>query len=79
MKAVGVVVIVLFGAFLFGNGLLMLLSPKVWFRLPSWLGVHGSLTKKKYSRGPASVEVRLLGAIFVAVISWVVYDAFIRH
>jgi len=37
------------------------------------------LTEEKYSAGPASIEVRLLGAIFVGVVSWVVYDVLFRH
>lgn len=80
MKSVlGTIVACLFGACLLLNGLLMAVSPRAWFRLPKWVGVHGSLTKEKYSSGPASIEVRLLSAIFVAVVCWVVYDVLFRH
>ena len=80
MKSVlGWTVICLFGAFFLGNGLLMAASPRVWFRLPTWIGVHGRFTKEKYSSGPVSIGVRLLGAVFVAVVSWVVYDVLSRR
>ena len=80
MKSVlGTIVACLVGACFLANGLLMAVSPRAWFRLPKWIGVHGSLRKEKYSSGPASIEVRLLGVIFVSVVSWVVYDALFRH
>ena len=75
----GTIVACLFGACFLANGLLMAVSPRAWFRLPKWIGVHGSLNKEKYSSGPASIEVRLLGAILVAVVGWIVYDVIFRH
>jgi hypothetical protein len=73
------IAICLFGAFFAVNGLLMVVSPKTWFRLPKWIGVHGSLAKDKYSSGPASIEVRILGAIFVGFVGWVIYDSLFRQ
>jgi hypothetical protein len=49
------------------NGLIMLVSPRAWFRLPSWLAFQGSLTEAKYGRGLGAIQVRLLGAIFLVV------------
>jgi hypothetical protein len=74
----GWMAVCLFGTLWTVNGLIMVISPRIWFRLPTWTGVHGRLTKEKYSSGPASIEVRLLGAIVVAATAWVAYDAFWR-
>ena len=73
------IVACLFGVFFLGNGLLMALSPRAWFRLPKWIGVHSRLKEEKHSIGLASIGVRVLGVILVALVSWVVYDAFRRR
>lgn len=57
------------------NGLFMLFSPKAWFRLPGWFAGRGSLIETKYGNGFGAMQVRVLGAIFVAVPMWCVYDA----
>ena len=66
------------GTIILVNGVVMLASPRVWFRVPCWLLAKGSLVEQKYSKGWRSVEVRLTGAIIVAVIGWVLYDSLIR-
>jgi hypothetical protein len=60
------------------NGLVMLISPARWFQLPAWLGLWGSLTKGKYSTGPASVGVRMAGAVFLAVVGFLLFELFLR-
>ena len=37
------------------------------------------IDQREDSSGPASIEVRLLGAILVAVVGWIVYDVIFRH
>ncbi len=64
--------------FLAVNGVFMLASPRAWFRLPGGLLAKGSLTEKKYATGWGAVQVRVTGAIFLAMIAWVVYDSLLR-
>jgi hypothetical protein len=66
------------GLGLFINGWFMLLSPKAWFRLPSWFAGRGSLKEKRYGSGPASIQVRIAGAVFIAVPVWVACDLMFR-
>jgi hypothetical protein len=67
-------VIAMFLAFMFlFNGAVMLISPKAWWRLPSWLAGHGTTERKYDSRG-GRLQVRALGAIFIAVVAYVVID-----
>jgi len=60
------------------NGAFMLASPRAWYRLPRWMGLQGSLTEEKYSTGWGALQVRLTGAVFLAVIAWAVYDSLLR-
>jgi len=68
-------VIPIFAAVWVFNGLVMLVSPRAWFRLPSWLGFQGSLTEAKYGSGWGAIQVRLLGAIFLAVPLGLLYNS----
>jgi len=61
------------------NGSFMLVSPRTWFRLPTWLSARGSLTEEKYSTGWGALEVRLTGAAFLAVVVWVIYRMILGH
>ncbi len=56
------------------NAVIMVTSPKLWFRLPSWTGVRGTMSEQRYGNTWGHVQVRALGAIFMAVIAWVIYD-----
>jgi len=47
----GLIVVAIMLLALLVNALFMLLSPSAWFRLPRWLGVHGTATKKEYGGG----------------------------
>jgi hypothetical protein len=68
-------VIAMFLAFMFlFNGAVMLISPKAWWRLPSWLAGHGTMTERKYDSRGGRLQVRALGAIFIAVVAYVVID-----
>lgn len=52
------------------NGLIMLISPRVWFALPSWLAFDGVLNRKKYGSGPGALQVRIPGLIFAGSVMW---------
>ena len=56
------------------NGVIMLASPKDWFRLPTWMSCRGGLTEAKYGRGWGLAQVRILGGVMVAVPLWILYD-----
>ena len=49
----------------------MLVSPKAWFALPTWLKLHGVLTLKQYGTGWGAWQVRILGAIAILTICYV--------
>jgi len=74
-QVLGWFAIAIFAAVWVFNGLIMLVSPRAWFRLPSWRGFQGSLTEAKYGSGWGAIQVRLLGAIFLAVPLGVLYNS----
>jgi hypothetical protein len=74
-QILGWFVIAIFAAAWAFNGLIMLVSPRAWFRLPSWLGFQGSLTEAKYGGGWGAVQVRLLGVVFLAVPLGILYNS----
>jgi hypothetical protein len=61
------------------NAAYMVISPRAWFRLPDFLRLNGSLSEKKYAEGLGADAVRLLGAIFLTGIGWVLYDLLFRN
>jgi hypothetical protein len=71
----GVIVLV---AFIGINAGFMMISPKAWFRLPSWMLAKGTLTEKRYTSGWGAIEVRITGALTLGLIAWVVYDALLK-
>jgi hypothetical protein len=52
----------------------MLISPRAWFQLPSWLAGRGTLTKKRYSTGWGAAQVRILGVVMLSTLMWVVFE-----
>jgi len=60
------------------NGVVMVVSPRAWFHLSNWLRATGSLTEREYGTGWGAMQVRLVGAIWFAMIAWAVYDM-LRH
>ena len=72
-------IVAVVGAIMFVNALFMLASPKAWFRLPHWVRAQGSLTEGKYGSGWGGIQVRLAGAVMLAVIGWVLYDSLISR
>jgi cytochrome b len=45
------------------NGILMLASPRMWFRLPSWVRANGRFKEEDCNRRSQSLSIRALGAI----------------
>lgn len=56
------------------NASFMLASPRAWFRLPRWLGLHGCLTEARYGSGWGAIQTRIAGALMLSVVLWVVFD-----
>ena len=79
LRILGWVGLVLVAVSVGTNAAFMLISPSMWFRLPDWIRAQGSLTEKKYGTGWGAVQVRVTGAMGLAVILWVLYDVFLRH
>jgi hypothetical protein len=78
-RIVGVVIAITFAVFWITNALFMLISPKAWFRLPSWLRGSGKMSEEEYGSGWGAVDVQTLGAIFLGAAVYVLYDMFLRH
>jgi hypothetical protein len=69
-----VICTILFGVFWICNAGIMLTSPKLWFKFSSWSGTQGVMTERQYGNTWGHLQIRLLGAIFLAVSLWVIYD-----
>ena len=68
-QVIGVIFLVVTMLAVTANATLMLISPRIWSRIPEWCRLSGSLTKRKYESGWGAVQVRVLGAC-LAVIVW---------
>jgi len=73
-KIIGLGIAVIVSFFMMLNATFMLASPRAWFRLPGWLKLQGSLIEGKYASGWGAIQVRLTGAVILAVIAWALYD-----
>lgn len=56
------------------NGTIMVVSPRRWFRLPAWLRTTGTLTERQYASGWGAIQVRVMGAILLGMMAYVVWD-----
>ncbi len=55
------------------NAVYMLLSPKAWFALPKWLGLHGVVTPERYGDRGGAIMIRMLGALTIAALFWIAW------
>jgi hypothetical protein len=76
---IGWVAVATVGALLVLNGSIMVFSPALWFRMPSWLAARGTMRASDYATGPRAVFVRLMGAAWLGTVAWVLYEAAWRH
>jgi hypothetical protein len=79
MQMLGLSIAIVVAAVVVVNASFMLLSPKAWFRLPAWILLRGTLTEKKYGAGWGGIQVRILGAILLGTVVWMVYGSFTRR
>ena len=56
------------------NAFYMLISPRAWFSLPSWLGLQGALTLHRNTGPWGELQVRILGAIIIATVGWIAFE-----
>jgi hypothetical protein len=78
----GFIAISVLGALMLFNGVIMVVSPRKWFDLPSWLAGHGTMMKARYSTRWGLLQVRLLGAVlllFLGVLLWIVREALMKR
>jgi hypothetical protein len=75
-RTIGWFAAVLVGFMFTFNGIVMLVSPKAWFRIPPWLAGRGTMTEQKYSTRNGALQVRALGAIFIAGVAYVLISLF---
>jgi hypothetical protein len=54
------------------NAMFMLFSPRLWFRLPSWIRANARFTTEKHSGGLGAVQVRILGGVVLLVLAVIV-------
>jgi len=76
-QTLGVVTaVLLLGAF-FSNGLIMLVSPSRWFKLPSYIAFRGSLRERNYlATSGGRLQIRALGLVLISVTVYVVSGLF---
>ena len=58
------------------SSLYMLISPRVWFELPSWIGLQGAVRRETLKERWGSIRIRILGAIFLLGICYMVISTF---
>ena len=74
-QVIGVIFLVVTMLAVTANATLMLISPRIWSRIPEWCRLSGSHTRRKHESGWGAVQVRVLGACFLAVIVWMLAHA----
>ena len=79
MKTVATIFAVVCALMMTINAVFMLLSPRAWFQLPTWMRASGVLNREKYSEGGLSLLVRLLGAIILFLVAGVVFDVIVEN
>lgn len=79
-QIIGLTVAIVVGLVMVINASYMLVSPRRWFGLPTWLRAQGTMRGDQYASGWGAVQVRLGGALVLGAIAWVLYDmAFARR
>jgi hypothetical protein len=60
-ESVGLGLVALFLGWLLIDGIVMLLSPRRWFQLPGYVGLHGSMRRNMLTTLSGRLRIRLLG------------------
>ena len=78
----GVVVWLLFAAVVVGvaiNAASMLVSPRAWRHLPSWLRAKTQFGEHSYAAGWGAWLGRIAVAILLGAMLWILYEVFVRR
>lgn len=67
-----------FGLLWVANAVIMLASPRFWFRMPNWSAFRGSMTERQYGDRAGHLLVRFLGATCLGLSLWIFYDMFFQ-
>lgn len=79
IQLIGRVIAVIVAVVMVINASFMLVSPRAWFRLPSWLRAQGTMREDRYGSGWGALQVRVGGALVLVAIAWVIYDMGFGH
>ncbi len=74
MKFFGITLIVFVLALTLVHGVLMLFSPRLWFRIPKWIRGGGYFSDELHSRGWQTLPLRLTGLCMVSMVLYVLYS-----
>ena len=69
---IGWIIVGLVSASLAVNATYMMISPRAWFRLPSWIRATGTLRERESVTGWGAVMVRLAGVLILGGLGWVI-------
>jgi hypothetical protein len=61
------------------NAFYKLFLPQAWFRLPPWIRATGTLKVRNYATAGRTIGLRFTGAVFLAVIGWIIFDLLVKH
>ena len=75
-QIIGILCLVLVALVVLVNAAPMVISPRSWFRMPRWIRLSGSLSETKYASGWGAIQIRLLGACFLAIMAWFLHGCF---
>lgn len=74
----GRVVVAIALSLLLVNGVVMVVSPSRWSKVPSWLRVEGVWNDGRLSTGWGSRGVRLTGVLILGFLAWAFWNWFLR-
>lgn len=74
MRLVGIIVAATFVVLIFFTGLVMLVSPRRWFELPSYLAFRGTIRESMLETRAGRLQIRVLGLLLVLFTSWMSYS-----
>jgi len=60
------------------NAVFMLFSPRAWFGLPAWFRLGSRYSEKRHGGFWGNVRIRLIGAILLAIMAWIVHITYSR-
>jgi len=74
----GIMIAVLFTSLMLFNGLMMVISPIRWMRLPGYIGFHGTLRRVSVSSVSGRLKIRGCGLVLTALMTWTI-AGFLAH